>query len=315
MTKNSKRETIIDEDIDLEDDTYQEIINEINGTCKHLTLEINKLIKQVEILTDEERWTKEKARREAQIISFRGAQIPRFEADILQEMEEKVDKQFRKVDMVGETDYMFMQQIEFSEENQRITEIGLSLCLLTTLPESIGNLTSLQLLFLIRNKLRTLPESIGDLKSLQHLGLMLSPLMTLPESIGNLKSLQKLELCNNELTTLSVSIGNLKSLQTLDLWGNQLTSLPESIGNLKSLSYLDLHDNQLTSLPESIGNLKSLSFLNLRENQLTTLPESISKLTTLKRLNLSNNPLARKLDSRTKSILKRLKKNNIDFDV
>ena len=47
MTKNSKRETIIDEEIDLEDVTYQEIINEINGIYNHLTIEINKQIKQV----------------------------------------------------------------------------------------------------------------------------------------------------------------------------------------------------------------------------------------------------------------------------
>ena len=329
MTKNSKRETIIDEEIDLEDVTYQEIINEINGIFNHLTLEINKQIKQVEILTDEERWTKEKARRKAQIISFRGAQIPRYEADFLQKIEKQVGKQFRKVDISiiedGES------QWSFSVENQRITGIDLFECLirvlpdtigklkslkvlglggntLMTLPESIGDLKSLQILGLGRNQLRNLPESIGNLTSLEDLYLYRNKLTTLPESIGNLKSLQELDLTKNQLTSLPESIGNLKSLFSLDLRGHQLTSLPESIGNLKSLENLDLRGNQLTSLPESIGNLKSLSYLDLRENQLISLPESISKLTTLKRLNLTNNLLARKPNSKTKSILKQLKK-------
>lgn len=123
MTKNFKRETVNDEDIDLEDDTYQEIINEINGIYNHLTLEINKQIKQAEILTDEERWTKEKARREAKIISFRGAQIPRFEADILQEIEEQLNKQFKKVDEIDDT-----TELGFTIENQLITGIGLYAC-------------------------------------------------------------------------------------------------------------------------------------------------------------------------------------------
>jgi len=42
---------------------------------------------------------------------------------------------------------------------------------LTTLPESIGNLTSLTTLYLEFNQLTTLPESIGNLTSLTYLDL------------------------------------------------------------------------------------------------------------------------------------------------
>ena len=162
---------------------------------------------------------------------------------------------------------------------------------LETLPESIGNLGSLQELNLGDNQLATLPESIGNLSSLEYLYLNSSQLATLPESIGNLSSLQRLYLNRNQLTTLPESIGNLGSLQELHLGNNQLTTLPEAIWNLVSVQRLHLNGNQLATLPESIGNLGSLQSLNLNDNQLETLPESIGNLGSLQRLNLLNNQL------------------------
>jgi len=162
---------------------------------------------------------------------------------------------------------------------------------LTTLPESIGNLSSLEYLDLYYNQLTTLPESIGNLSSLLGLWLGRNQLTTLPESIGNLSSLELLWVEFNQLTTLIESIGNLSSLKNLYLSSNQFTTLPESIGNLSSLEWLSLSDNQLTTLPESIGNLSSLLGLILFDNQLTTLPESIGNLSSLLGLDLKNNQL------------------------
>jgi len=152
---------------------------------------------------------------------------------------------------------------------------------LTTLPESIGNLSSLDNLWLVDNQLTTLPESIGGLISLKELGLSINKLTSLPESIGNLTSLERLWLSSNQLTTLPESIGNLSSLTLLGLSSNQLTTLPESVGDLSSLEKLYLDSNQLTSIPESIWDLSSLERLWLSSNQLTTLPESIGNLSTL----------------------------------
>jgi len=162
----------------------------------------------------------------------------------------------------------------------------------TTLPESIGNLSSLKVLYLRWNKLTTLLESIGALKSLQILNLEYNQLTTLPKSIGNLKSLKKLVLHNNKLTTLPKSIGSLSSLKELSLLENQLTTLSESIGNLTSLQTLDLGSNEFTTLPESIGNLSLLKELDLSYNKLSTLPESIGNLKSLKKLKLNDNELS-----------------------
>lgn len=112
----------------------------------------------------------------------------------------------------------------------------------------------------------TLPESVGNLKSLQILNLDENQLITLPESIGNLKSLQELYLENNQLTFLPESIGNLQSIQVLDMQINQLNTLPESIGNLISLQILYLGRNRLVSLPESMWLLKNLKSIRLGDN-------------------------------------------------
>ncbi len=279
---------------------------------------------------------KKTARREAEerakkIVPFKGVQIPQSKADILQEIEKITNNQFTLVNKIESSTKM-----GFSVENNKVVGISLYECGISTLPESIGKLESLQGLYLGSNQLTTLPESIGNLSSLKRLSLSVNLLSTLPESIGNLSSLKDLILHNNQfttlpesignlnslkhlhatsnkLTTLPESIGNLSSLEELYLEGDKLTTLPESIGNLLSLRKLYLGSNKLTTLPESFGNLKSLQILSLSFNNLSTLPKSIGNLKSLKYLNLANNPLARKPDSRTKSILKQLKKNNIEL--
>ena len=71
-----------------------------------------------------------------------------------------------------------------------------------------------------KNQLTRLPESIGQLKSLEFLHLNNNQLAALPESIGQLAFLRYLYLDNNQLATLPESIEQLKSLQNLNLEGN-----------------------------------------------------------------------------------------------
>ena len=164
---------------------------------------------------------------------------------------------------------------------KNIQELNTTNTGLTSLPESIGNLTRLQILYLTLNSnLTSLPESIGKLTSLQVLHLHGNKLTSLPELIGKLTSLEYLDLHDNKLTSLPVSIGKLINLQKLILNYNQLTSLPESIGKLTNLQYLDLHENTLTSLPESIGKLTNLQELHI-DTKIINLPCSIRKIQNL----------------------------------
>jgi hypothetical protein len=169
--------------------------------------------------------------------------------------------------------------------------LSLHLNKLTGLPNTIGNLINLQVLKLGRNKLAGLPDSIGNLVNLQELWLDDNRLTGLPDSIGNLRNLQQLYLHYNQLTHLPGTFGNLVNLQSLLLGHNQLAVLPESIGNLRKLQHLGLSSNQLTKLPDSIGDLVNLQQLVLYNNQLTLLPNSVGNLTNLQSLWLDNNRL------------------------
>ncbi|MHA1192340.1 MAG: leucine-rich repeat domain-containing protein [Promethearchaeota archaeon] len=170
-----------------------------------------------------------------------------------------------RVKKLGHMEYGMELKGEYPHNN--IIALGLALKFLYTLPESIGNLSSLEVLILESNHLKTLPESIGNLSSLKRLDLRSNQLTTLPESIGNLSSLKELWLENyNRLTTLPESIGKLTSLEELNLGNNRLSTLPESIGNLSSLKELSLKNNELTTLPVSLWRCKNLESLDLNNN-------------------------------------------------
>ncbi|TKJ18974.1 MAG: hypothetical protein CEE43_16710 [Promethearchaeota archaeon Loki_b32] len=115
-----------------------------------------------------------------------------------------------------------------------------------SLPESIGNFTSVRKIDLSGNKLTGLPDSIGDLPLLEILNLNNNSIEKIPKSLGNLKNLKELHLVNNRLTTLPNSVGNLASLEILDLsWNYMLGYLGESIFKLPRLKKLILENTPL----------------------------------------------------------------------
>lgn len=94
--------------------------------------------------------------------------------------------------------------------------------LISQLPQSIGNLTELQSLFLSNQSISSLPESIGQLANLKKLHLDNNRLTILPSTIGNLSNLSSLYLQNNRLNNLPASISKLTNLNTLNVSGNPL---------------------------------------------------------------------------------------------
>ncbi|MBD3185731.1 hypothetical protein GF325_02790, partial [Candidatus Bathyarchaeota archaeon] len=171
--------------------------------------------------------------------TYQGVELLAIEQEAMLELERMVGE---PIPVIGEVKW---NTFGFTAESGHVIQLGIFNQELTSLSESIGNLTSLTYLYLGSNKLSSLPDTIG-----------------------NLTLLKELSLYSNELTSLPDTIGNLSSLTYLNLEANQyqLTSLPERIGDLKSLTYLNLWQNQLTSLPERIGDLKSLQTLDLGYN-------------------------------------------------
>jgi len=77
-----------------------------------------------------------------------------------------------------------------------------------------------------------IPAEIGQLTSLETLYLQCNRLTSVPTEIGQLRALTMLSLFKNRLTSLPEGIGQLSSLRWLNLHGNPLTSLPVEMWQL-----------------------------------------------------------------------------------
>ncbi|XP_055801788.1 receptor-like protein 7 [Solanum dulcamara] len=166
------------------------------------------------------------------------------------------------------------------------------------LPDSIGNLSSLNILNLQRCEFSgSIPDSLGTLSSLNSLylaGCQLSG--SIPDSIGNLTQIRQLDLANNHFTGhIPSTILNLTHLQSLDLSSNSLSGpLPSTILNLTHLQSLDLSSNFLSGpLPNNASILQKLTNLDLSYNSLNgTIPSWVFSLPSLSYLSLGHNRLS-----------------------
>jgi len=116
---------------------------------------------------------------------------------------------------------------------------------LTEVPAQIAQLKNLQELCLWGNKITVLPEELGELVNMQLLYLSENELKTIPGEIFEMSNLIKLDLKKNSFTNIPPEINRLKKLKVLYLAYNQLTSLPEQIGELTNLEELDLKENPI----------------------------------------------------------------------
>jgi Leucine-rich repeat (LRR) protein len=118
---------------------------------------------------------------------------------------------------------------------------------LTRLPDWVGDLASLRVLGLARNRLSTLPDSLQRLTGLTSVDVSGNLLSELPRWLGSLTSLSALDVSSNQLTTLPESLADLDGLMRLSVRGNQLSDVPSRLGLIAGLQRLDLADNPLHS--------------------------------------------------------------------
>lgn len=121
-----------------------------------------------------------------------------------------------------------------------------------TLPETLGSVTGVEILFIANNPIRTIPQSIARLSALNHLLIQNTRLTTIPTGIGDLSALTILSLQGNKINTLPDVFSSLHKLETLNLAYNELTDIPSSVLELPNLILLDLTGNNLRSFPEKL---------------------------------------------------------------
>ena len=185
----------------------------------------------------------------------------------------------------------------FSENNSLMKLDLFSTNFSGELPASLGNLKSLQILYLSNCQFSGLiPSSIGNLKSLQTLDLSNCQFLgSIPDSLENLTQITSLNLNGNHFSGKIPNVFyNLRNFISLDLSGNNFSGqIPPSIGNLTKLYKLDFSDNQLEGAipsPENENGFSSLSFVGLGYNLFNgTIPSWLYTLPSLLWLGLSHN--------------------------
>jgi Leucine-rich repeat (LRR) protein len=159
------------------------------------------------------------------------------------------------------------------------------------LPPEIGNLTGLNELNLIKNRLVTLPDEFCELKQLVTLELSSNNLRELPERFGALTGLRgTLSIENNCLERLPESFGLLQ-ITGLRLTRNQLTGLPSSVKMMVLLENLQLNLNRLDDFPLVLTHLPDLAHLSLCKNEIPRVPHRIGLMSSLKNLWLDWNDI------------------------
>ncbi|RAL49518.1 hypothetical protein DM860_012951 [Cuscuta australis] len=125
-----------------------------------------------------------------------------------------------------------------------------------SLPVSLSNFTSLQILLLGQNNFSG----------------------PIPASVGELRQALKIDLSGNSLSgEIPGEIGNCVHLTYLDLSQNNLSGpIPTQISEIRILNYLNLSRNHLTGdFPKSVGTMRSLTAADFSFNDLSgKLPES-----------------------------------------
>ncbi|MFA6171230.1 MAG: leucine-rich repeat domain-containing protein [Patescibacteria group bacterium] len=132
---------------------------------------------------------------------------------------------------------------------------------LTEFPREALADKNIKKLVLSGNKLKTLPSEIGELQSLEELYLDNNNLEgALPAEIRKMAKLRILDAHNNNLTGIPAEIGQLKNLRFINFSGNEIDTMPNEIENIKdNLQILNLSENKynldsIKSIEEKLPN-------------------------------------------------------------
>lgn len=184
-------------------------------------------------------------------------------------------------------------------------DYGIIMNHITSLPESIGNLTKLEYIYIANSTIEGIPASVSKLENVTDLEIYNCPAMTkFPREIARMKNLISINLGQNyqwdpedmcqgltelfdgpsrekiqilyidhcRLHTFPSNASNLKALGLLEATGCGLQEFPQGMGSDIRMVLLYLDYNDLTSLPDDFIGIGDFEEISINYNKLTTFP-------------------------------------------
>jgi hypothetical protein len=188
----------------------------------------------------------------------------------LAELRAHADKKIRHVCIREELTSVPQEILEFAPN---VEVLDLSANRLCSVPEWIGELSKLKVLFLSNNCFTEVPRTVRACRRLRMLGIRANQIEHVAEDALP-QSLQWLTLTDNLIQALPENLGGLKSLQKLLLAGNRLSHLPDSLRGASKLELLRISANAFERFPEWLFELPSLAWLAIAGNPCSALPDS-----------------------------------------
>ncbi|MCJ2143477.1 leucine-rich repeat-containing protein kinase family protein [Methylobacterium sp. E-066] len=135
----------------------------------------------------------------------------------------------------------------------------------TDLPDDLGRLNHLRVLFASGNRFERLPPVLGDCPTLSQLGFRGCGIQEVPgEALP--RDLRWLTLTDNAIETLPDALGERPLLQKLMLAGNRIARLPQSLAGANNLELIRLSCNRLDALPPWLARLPRLAWISYAGN-------------------------------------------------
>ena len=155
---------------------------------------------------------------------------------------------------------------------------------LKSIPEEIGNLTSLQTFFVANGDIESLPESMKNLTSVTDMEIYnCRKMKNFPVVIAQMPMLASVNLSANpqwvdaDEGLRAVATGPAgESIQILYLNECSLTVLPKEINNMKKLGLLSVASNKISKIESAFPDI-SFTQLYLDNNQITEIPHFINE--------------------------------------